>query len=114
MNLGDTTFLLSIIKIDPSLLTAWDSPDGKLYLVKWCDIKDGVDDWLTFEITSRTFEDYLAGNITLRDVEDTAINRYHNVGPNPGDYAVELKWLAPDEVPEGWLASEDSYYDEDL
>ena len=116
MNFKDAKLVRDIIWYEGTLLAEYEMRD-KTYLVKWVDIDDDhtFHTWLVLEVESEILGLYYAKLLTLRQVEERAVNAFVQDGfINPGDFVGDAAWIDIEDVPEDWKARSNSYYDERL
>lgn len=109
MNFKSAKLVRDLIWYEGPLLSQYEM-QGKIYLVKWVDCDDTNHIWWILEVAEEILDLYLNKVLTMRDVEERSPALFIQEG-FLGEAALIMDF---DDVPDGWKARSNSYYDESL
>jgi hypothetical protein len=112
MNFKDAKRVRDIIWFEGPILTEIEHR-GKSYLIKWVDIDDErtYHTWMIFDVTQENLGLYFGKALTMRDLEERAVNHFMFEGFIDD---AEATWIDYENAPDDWKARSNSYYDESI
>ncbi|CAD5954631.1 hypothetical protein PCC9214_02779 [Planktothrix tepida] len=108
-------YVADLIYFDGPLLSLFENQSGESYLYCWSDVNAVYNRWLVFRVTKNSLQNYLQGQVSLRDLILNPVDGFHYAIDIDNDLEVKNTfWVLPENLPDSYVPEEDSYHDPSL